>query len=75
VHDVRTRGRRDAIYVDLTVRLDGETSLRAAHDVADRIEAALAAAHPGIADVVVHLEPDAAPTPGGLPGRPPGPPA
>jgi cation diffusion facilitator family transporter len=58
VHDVRTRGRRDAIYVDLTVRLDGETSLRQAHDVADRIEQALAQAHPGIADVVVHLEPD-----------------
>lgn len=61
VHDVRTRGRRDSIYVDLTVRLDGETSLRAAHDVADRIEAALATAYPGIADVVVHLEPDVAP--------------
>jgi len=58
VHDVRTRGRRDAIYVDLTVRLDGAMSLRAAHDVADRIEAELAKAHPGIADVVVHLEPD-----------------
>jgi cation diffusion facilitator family transporter len=57
VHGVRTRGRHDAIYVDLTVRLDGATSLRAAHDVADRIEAALAQAHPGIADVVVHLEP------------------
>lgn len=61
VHGVRTRGRRDSIYVDLTVRLDGETSLRAAHDVADHIEAALAQAQPGIADVVVHLEPDATP--------------
>lgn len=58
VHGVRTRGRRDAIYVDLSVRLSGETSLRDAHAVADRIEAALAKAHPGIADVVVHLEPD-----------------
>jgi cation diffusion facilitator family transporter len=58
VHHVRTRGRRDAIYVDLTVRLDGDTSLRDAHEVADRIEEALAKAHPGIADVVVHLEPD-----------------
>jgi cation diffusion facilitator family transporter len=57
VHDVRTRGRRDAIYVDLTVRLDGATSLRDAHAVADAIETALARAYPGIADVVVHLEP------------------
>ncbi len=58
VHGVRTRGRRDAIYVDLTVRLDGATSLRDAHAVADEIEIALAKAHPGIADVVVHLEPE-----------------
>jgi cation diffusion facilitator family transporter len=57
VHDVRTRGRRDAIYVDLTVRLDGDTPLRDAHEVADRIEAVLSEAHPGIVDVVVHLEP------------------
>jgi cation diffusion facilitator family transporter len=58
IHDVRTRGRRDAVYVDLTLHLDGGTSLRDAHEVADRIEAALVAAHPGIADVVVHLEPE-----------------
>jgi cation diffusion facilitator family transporter len=58
VHGVRTRGRRDAIYVDLTVRLDGNTSLRDAHEVADRIEEALQKGHPGIADVVVHLEPE-----------------
>ena len=58
VHDVRSRGRRDAVYVDLTVHLDGAMSLRQAHDVADRIEAALAKAHPEIVDVVVHLEPE-----------------
>jgi divalent metal cation (Fe/Co/Zn/Cd) transporter len=33
-------------------------TLHAAHDVADRIEAALQQAHPEIADVVVHLEPE-----------------
>jgi ferrous-iron efflux pump FieF len=60
IHDVRTRGRRDAIYVDLTLHVDGGTSLREAHEVADRIEAALVKAHPGIADVVVHLEPEGA---------------
>jgi divalent metal cation (Fe/Co/Zn/Cd) transporter len=67
VHDVRTRGRRDAIYVDLTVRLDGATSLKDAHAVADRMEETLAKAHAGIADVVVHLEPDG---PGGSGSRP-----
>jgi len=58
VHDVRTRGRRDAIFVDLTVHLDGGMTLRAAHDVADRIETVLQEAHPEIVDVVVHLEPE-----------------
>lgn len=54
---VRTRGQADAVYVDLTVKVDGELSLRAAHEVADRIEATLQAARPQIVDVVVHLEP------------------
>ena len=58
VHDVRSRGRRDAVFVDLTVHLDGGMSLRQAHDVADRIEAELERAHPEIVDVVVHLEPE-----------------
>ena len=58
IHNVRTRGRGDAVYVDLTLHVDGGTSLREAHEVADRIEAALLEAHPGIADVVVHLEPE-----------------
>lgn len=57
--DVRTRGRRDAVYVDLVVHLDGDLTLRAAHAVADRIEAALKEAHPEVVDVVVHLEPSA----------------
>jgi cation diffusion facilitator family transporter len=58
VHDLRTRGRRDAVYVDLTVHLDPALSLREAHGVADRIEAALQQARPEIVDVVVHLEPE-----------------
>jgi cation diffusion facilitator family transporter len=55
--EIRTRGAGDAVYVDLCVHVDGEMSLRAAHDVADRIEEALMRAHPEIVDVVVHLEP------------------
>jgi cation diffusion facilitator family transporter len=57
VRDVRTRGRRDAVYVDLTVHVDGEKTLHAAHEVADHIEETLKGAHPEIVDVVVHLEP------------------
>ena len=58
VHDARSRGRRDAVYVDLTVHLDGSMSLQQAHCVADRIEAELQKTHPEIVDVVVHLEPE-----------------
>jgi cation diffusion facilitator family transporter len=58
VHDVRSRGRRDAVYVDLTAHLDGAMSLHEAHGVADRIEAELERAYPEIVDVVVHLEPE-----------------
>jgi len=57
VHDIRTRGARDAVYVDLIAHVDGELSLRAAHEVADRIEEALKSTYPEIVDVVVHLEP------------------
>ena len=55
--DVRSRGGPEAAYVDLVVYVDGSLSLRAAHEVADRIEAELKSADPRIVDVVVHLEP------------------
>ena len=55
--DLRTRGVPNAVYVDLVVHVDGDMTLRAAHDVADEIERALQKAHPEIVDVVVHLEP------------------
>lgn len=55
--DIRTRGGPGAVYVDMIVHVDGELSLREAHEVADAIEAALMRSHPEIVDVVVHLEP------------------
>jgi divalent metal cation (Fe/Co/Zn/Cd) transporter len=41
----------------MVVHVDGQMTLRAAHDVADRIEDAVKAQHPDVLDVVVHLEP------------------
>jgi cation diffusion facilitator family transporter len=55
--EVRTRGGPGAVYVDMIVHVDGLMTLRAAHDVADRIEEAVMSNHPEIVDVVVHLEP------------------
>jgi cation diffusion facilitator family transporter len=57
VRDVRTRGGEGAVYVDLVAQVDGEKTLRAAHEIADQIEAALRASRPSVVDVVVHLEP------------------
>ncbi|HXB56347.1 MAG TPA: cation diffusion facilitator family transporter [Vicinamibacteria bacterium] len=57
IREVRTRGSADAVYVDLVVQLDGDLTLRAAHEVANRIERALTQARQDIVDVVVHLEP------------------
>lgn len=58
VLEVRTRGSQDAVYVDLIAHVDGALSLRAAHEVADRIEDAVKKGHPAVVDVIVHLEPD-----------------
>lgn len=55
--DIRTRGGPDAVYLDLVIKVDGQLSLKDAHDVADAVEAALHGARPEIVDVVVHIEP------------------
>ena len=55
--DIRTRGGPGLVYVDLIARVDGDLTLREAHDVADAIEDAVRRAHPEVVDVVVHLEP------------------
>lgn len=56
-HNIRTRGRADAVYVDLHVFVDREIRTDVAHgivhEVIDRIKEAL----PEVADVVVHVEP------------------
>jgi len=57
VRSVRTRGGDGAAYVDLVAEMDGELTLHQAHEVADRIEAAVRRAHPSVIDVVVHPEP------------------
>ena len=59
--DVRTRGGPGAVYVDLVADVDGGVTLLEAHEVADRIEAAMKANHPDVVDVVVHLEPTPGP--------------
>lgn len=56
-HQIRTRGRCDDVHIDLHVLLDDKMPLIAAHEMSSRIEKALKKSFPGVADVIVHMEP------------------
>ena len=56
-HRVRTRGRKDDIYIDLHILMEDETRLVNAHDVSSKIEAKMKEGFEGVTDVVVHIEP------------------
>jgi cation diffusion facilitator family transporter len=62
-HAVRVRHSGPYYFVDLHITVDGEQSLRSAHELTERVEHAVEAILPG-ADVTVHPEPaPAAPKP------------
>jgi ferrous-iron efflux pump FieF len=56
VHDMRTRSDGDRIFIELHVEMDGHMTLRAAHDLAEKIVAALRAEIRN-ADVTIHQDP------------------
>lgn len=56
VHDLRTRTAGDVRFIELHIELDGEMSVRAAHEVTDAIERELFEAFPD-AEVILHQEP------------------
>ena len=55
-HAVRVRHSGPYYFVDLHITVDGEQTVRAAHDLTERVEQAVAEMLPG-ADVTVHPEP------------------
>jgi len=57
IHRVRSRGTEQLAHVDLHLQLDGTLSLREAHGVAHKVEAAIVAAIEGVEDVTIHVEP------------------
>jgi cation diffusion facilitator family transporter len=57
VHAIRTRMLGAAVYLDLHVLVPGDLPVRRGHDIAEGVKAALQRDFPGIADVVVHIEP------------------
>ena len=57
LHDLRTRKSGITTFIQLHLELDGEMTLRHAHDVADEVEKKLAGAFPG-AEILIHEDPD-----------------
>lgn len=56
LHDLRTRNAGTGSFIELHLELDGDLTLTAAHEVADRVELRLRAAFAN-AEVLVHQEP------------------
>ena len=57
IHNIRTRGRKDDIHVDLHVKIDAEMHIDDAHKLSHKIESELKGQIPGITNVNVHMEP------------------
>lgn len=57
VSSVRSRGRADAVYVDLHVAVDPVMTTSQAHNVASEVERQIAATVPGVVEALVHVEP------------------
>jgi cation diffusion facilitator family transporter len=56
-HRIRSRGSPGAVAVDLHIHVDGELSLREAHDIASAVEQAIDRNFADVTDVNVHVEP------------------
>jgi cation diffusion facilitator family transporter len=56
-HEIRTRGPADYIFLDLHVWFRGDMPLDEAHRLSHVVKDRLFAAFPGLADVVIHIEP------------------
>lgn len=57
-HRIRTRGRQDAVHVDLHVLVDGGMTVDQAHGLAHRISDKLKGEIQGVCDVITHIEPE-----------------
>ena len=56
-HKIRSRGRRDDVYIDLHVLLKKDMHIDQAHKISYKIEDEIRRSFPGVSDVLVHLEP------------------
>jgi cation diffusion facilitator family transporter len=56
-HEIRTRGSRDFVFLDLHIWMAPATSLVVAHEVSHVVKDRLMAHFPAIGDAVIHIEP------------------
>jgi len=57
VHSVRSRGFGSGVFVDMSIQLDPELSLDAAHDIVHLVEDQIRSKIPEVHDLVIHAEP------------------
>lgn len=57
-HHVRSRGREDAVCIDLRVHVDPQLTTAEAHEISHQVEDRIRAKIPGVYDVLVHIEPE-----------------
>lgn len=56
-HAIRTRGRKNEVYLDLHILVDPQLDVSTAHSIANTVELEVKKLHPEIMDVLVHVEP------------------
>lgn len=56
-HEIRTRGREDAVHIDLHILIDPQEPIHKAHELAHSVEEVIKKEFPSVIDVVVHIEP------------------
>lgn len=56
---LRTRRFGNRVYVDLEIAVDGDTSLRKAHSVAERVHLRVEQRFPGVKHIMIHVNPTA----------------
>ncbi|HEV8539878.1 MAG TPA: cation diffusion facilitator family transporter [Nitrospiraceae bacterium] len=57
-HEIRTRGLPHHIFVDLSVHVNASMTVGESHELAHRVEQTIMDRFEGVAEVIVHVEPD-----------------
>ncbi len=57
-HDIRTRGTKGHIFLDLHIIVKPDISVKDAHDIAELVESEIKKKISDVVDVVVHIEPE-----------------